>query len=194
MAGRGVPGRNQAGLTLAEMLTVVAVLAVTATIAIPRADPQAVIAADAVAAEIARAVRFARQEAIRSGSYQKISVDPGSQTMRIVRPTSSSDLATGHPVDKRPYVIRFQENSMPHVTIVSSVFNYEGGASTNYAVFGPDGAPVYPMPAKLATQAPGMVLGASDAEQLKEEGKVTIRHGDVERVVRVAPRTGRVTF
>ena len=193
MTGRRGPGKRQAGVTLAEMLTVVAVLSVTAVIAIPSADPPAAFAADAAAAEIARAIRFAQREAVRTGNFQYISVDPATQMLRIYKPnTASGDTAT-HPVDKRPYQISFAGTAMPRATIISSVFKYDGGPTTYIAGFGPDGSPAYVDTGALG-QLASLLFGTKDIDPLKEEGKITIRYGNIERVVRVAPVTGRVTF
>jgi hypothetical protein len=82
---------------------------------------------------------------------------------------------------------------MPRATIVSSVFKYEGGPTTNYASFGPDGAPAYVDPSILG-QLAALLQGTPDIDPLKEEGKITIRYANIERLVRVAPVTGRVTF
>ncbi|MGJ9419157.1 prepilin-type N-terminal cleavage/methylation domain-containing protein [Massilia sp. CMS3.1] len=170
------PGVRQAGVSLAEMLTVVAVISVAAVIAIPQASSLSPAAADAAAAEVARAVRFAQREAIRTGKYQLVSVDPATQELRV----ASAGITTLHPVDKRPYKISFAGNAMPRATIANSLFKYEDTTTTNYASFGPDGSPSY--------------VGSKGIEALEEEGKITIRHGNVERVVRVAPVTGRVSF
>jgi prepilin-type N-terminal cleavage/methylation domain-containing protein len=184
---------GQAGFTLAEIVIVVAILSITAAIAIPKADPQAAFAADAAAAEVARALRFAQREAIRTGTYQQISVDPATQVLRVYQPDASTGTTATHPVDKRPYQISFAGNAMPRATIVSAVFNYEGGPTTNYASFGPDGTPSCVDPSKLS-QLWSALLGTKDIDPLKDEGRITIRYGNVERVVRVAPVTGRVAF
>ena len=195
MTGGQGPGKRQTGTTLAEMVVVVAIVAVAAAIAIPRADPNTAFAADAAAAEIASAIRFAQREAVRTGIYQLVSVNSTTQMLKVYRKNDKGDdvLAT-HPVDKRAYEISFANNAMPRATIVSSVFIYQAGASTNFTAFGPDGNPVNPKSDKLLGQPAGTLLGAKDAPPLKEEGKVTIRYGDAERMVRVAPVTGRVTF
>lgn len=186
------PAVRQLGVTLAEMLVVVAVLGLVAAIAIPRASSIAPAAADAAAAEIARAIRFAQREAVRTGNFQYISVDPATQMLRVYQPnTSSGDTAT-HPVDKRPYQISFAGTAMPRATIISSVFKYDGGPTTYIAGFGPDGSPAYVDTGALGQLA--SLLGTKDIDPLKEEGRITIRYGNLERVVRVAPLTGRVTF
>ncbi|MFC5477443.1 pilus assembly FimT family protein [Massilia suwonensis] len=185
--------RRQTGVTLAEMLIVVAVVAVAASLAIPKADPQAAFAADAAAGEIARALRFAQREAIRTGTYQQVSVDPATQVLRVYQPATSGSTTTAHPVDKRDYQISFAANAMPRATIVSAVFKYEGGPTTNFASFGPDGAPSYVDTSKLS-QLWTLLSGTKDVDPLKEDGLITIRYGNIERVVRVAPVTGRVTL
>lgn len=193
MTGRFGPDKTQAGLTLAEMLVVIAIVAIVAALAIPKADPQAAYAADAVAGEIVRALRFAQREAIRTGTYQQVSVDPTTQVLRVYQPNASGGSTTAHPVDKRDYQISFAGNAMPRATIASSVFRYDGGPTTNYASFGPDGTPSYIDPSK-ASQWWSALFGTIDIDPLKEEGKITIRYGNAERVVHVAPVTGRVAL
>ena len=188
--------RGQAGFTLAEMAAVVAIVAVAAAIAIPKSDPQTALAADAAAGEIARAVRFAQREAVRTGIYHTISIDPASQVLRIQRPapSGSGNITVTHPVDKRDYQINFADDGMPRARIVSSLFRYQSNALTNGALFGPDGAPVDVAPAKLLGLPIGIVLGTKEISQLKEDARITVRYGNVERVVRVAPLTGRVSL
>lgn len=194
MTGRNSPGKRQAGVTLAEMLTVVAVLAVTAAIAIPKADPDTAFAADVAAAEVARAIRFAQREAIRTATWQQVSADSAKQELRVYQADNSTGITAIHPVDKREYKISFAGNVMPRATIVSAVFKYDGGPTTNFISFGPDGAPAYVDPNLLTQSLFSLVLGAKDIDPLKEEGKITIRYGTSERVVRVAPVTGRVSL
>jgi len=186
--------RGQAGFTLIEMVIVVAIIAAAAAMAISKADPHAAFAADAAAGEIARALRFAQREAIRTGTYQIINIDPGPQVLRIYRFTASGYVTTAHPVDKTDYQISFAKEGMTQATIVSSVFRYQDGAVTTTAMFGPDGLPVDVSLIKLLGLAPGKVLEPKDASALKEDGKITLRYGSNERVVRVAPGTGRVSL
>ena len=166
------------GVTLVEMVTVVAIVAIVASLAMPKSDSAADFAAEAIASEIARAARFARREAIRTGTYQQVSMDPATQVLKVYQPNGPT--AT-HPVDKRPYEIGFAGNAMPRATIVSSVFKYDKKPNAIYASFAPDGSPAEVDP-------------KSSSFPLKEEGRITIRYGNAERVVKVAPVTGRVTF
>jgi Tfp pilus assembly protein FimT len=176
------------------MLVVIAVIGVTAAIAIPQAPSVSPGVADAVVSEVVQAIRFAQREAIRTGRYQQVSVDPATQSLRVYEQNTSTGATATHPVDKRPYQISFAGNAMPRATIVSAVFKYEGGPTGNFVSFGPDGAPAYVDPNLLTQPLFSLLLGAKDIDPLKEEGKITIRYGTVERVVRVAPVTGRVSL
>ena len=171
------PGRRLAGVSLAEMLIVVAILSVVAAIAIPQASSVSPYAVDATTAEVAQAIRFAQREAIRTGTIHGVIVDPASQELRVFGLPTSGATASTHPLDKREYTILFGNNAMLRGTIVSSAFKYDKKA-TNYISFTRDGSP-----------------GTADgSDPLKEEGLITLRHGNAERIVRVATVTGRVSF
>jgi Tfp pilus assembly protein FimT len=182
-----------AGATLAEMVAVVALLGIVTLIAIPRADPVGSLAAEAVAGEIANALRFARQEAIRTGRYHVVTIDPATQALSVWRRTGSGAIGrdTGftvlHPLERREYLISFANNGLPSTTIAGSVFNYNATAAQNYASFGPDG-----VPADIIGNWTNGV--PSTRSLLLGDGLVTIRHGQSERQVRLDPVTGRVTY
>ena len=178
------PDRRPAGVSLAEMLVVVAILSVAVALVIPQASSTAPQVVDAAAAEVARAVRFAQREALRTGSFQLVSIDPATQKLRVYTPNASGGATTLHPVDKRDYEISFGKSGAPGATIVSAVFEYDKGATTNYISFTPDGSP----------GDMHQFLVTTDIDPLKEDGIVTLRYGNAQRVIRVAPVTGRVTF
>jgi prepilin-type N-terminal cleavage/methylation domain-containing protein len=102
------------GYTLVEMVVAVAVLAILAAAAIPLMGPVNENKLDAAASEIANALRFARVEAMRTGSIRGVdfSVDPatGKRRIRVFR----TDAATPpnpvydvyHPLDKKLYDIQ----------------------------------------------------------------------------------------
>jgi Tfp pilus assembly protein FimT len=165
------------------MCVVVAILGLAAALALPNANPAIVPAADAAAGEIARALRFAQREAIRTSTFYLVRIDPATQMLKVVRPTASGDVAAMHPVDKVAYQISFNGNGMARGTLVSSAFTYDKTALT-YASFGPDGSPG-------DMHKP---LDPTNIDALKTDGKITIRYGNVDRVISVAPVTGRVTF
>jgi len=177
------------------MLVVIAILGIVAVIAIPQASSlSSATTADAAAAEIARALRFAQREAVRTNNYCVVSIDTATQVLRVDQPTPAGVTAAAtHPIDKRDYQIRFGGNTKLRATLVSSVFKYEGGFTSSYALFGPDGMPVY-VDKSAVGQLFGLLLGTKEIKPLKEEGKITVRYGNVERVVRIAPVTARVSL
>jgi prepilin-type N-terminal cleavage/methylation domain-containing protein len=185
---RAQPACPDAGLTLAEMLAVVAIVALVATMALPTADPVNEPVTNTAAAEVAHAIRFAQREAVRTGRYHVAEIDPAGQTVRVYRLTSGSTVAEDtdpvmHPVDKQAYRISLAGNAATRAVVASSVFTY-GANTTGNVTFGPDGTPVdvnY-VKGKVATAA------------LSADGVVSLRSGALLRTVTVDRITGRVRF
>ena len=175
-----------AGVTLLETLAVIGIVAALATIAVPSADPANGLAADSAAQEVAQALRFAQREAMRTGVYHAVKLDTAAQTVglyRLPQPGASIDNTTPkarHPFDKRDYVVSLARSAGRGATLLEARFEFDKIAATNVVTFDPAGAPV------------GFV-SATDIKALKA-GTVRIRRGDQERVLTVAPATGRVSL
>jgi prepilin-type N-terminal cleavage/methylation domain-containing protein len=178
---------RQAGVTLAEMLVVVAVLALGASIAIPNASLLSTVSASAGATEIIQAIRFAQREAIRTSALYAVKIDPAAQTLRVYRLTTSGIEDTSnpvlHPIDKRPYNVAFGASAPVRATITLVDFDYEGPGNTNQTVlsFNTDGTPA-------------LVTGpnAPDIKPMKL-GVVTITTGTAVRSFAIDSVTGRVS-
>lgn len=180
---------GQAGVTLAEMLVATAVMALTASIAIPNAAPLVAINKDATTTEIIRAIRFAQREAIRTGAWHTVRIDTTTQTLRVYRMTMSGTVSEDtsipvlHPIDKRKYDQAFGAGSNAPGTIALVDFDYESGGNTNLNTlsFGPDGTP-------------GLLTGrkAGDVKSM-QAGKVSIRYGSQQRDLAIDVVTGRVS-
>lgn len=181
------PARWHAGVTLAEMLAVVATVALVASIALPSADTVNDPVAAAAATEVAHAIRFAQREALRTGKYHVAEIDPASQTVRVYRLTSSGTIGedTGnpvmHPVDKRAYRIHLPGNTATRAVLASSDFVY-GASRTSTIAFGPDGTPVNAE----------FVKGAAPTAALSTDGIVRLVSGAASRTVTVDKTNGRV--
>jgi Tfp pilus assembly protein FimT len=173
------------------MVVVVAVLAIAAAIVIPKADVVSPAVVDAAASRVANALRFARREAMRTGAYHVVLLDTAAQTLRVYRLTTSGAIAEDtanpvlHPVDKRTYNIGFANDPAGSATIASAVFKYQSGLTTNYATFGPDGAP--------SDIRGTWFLKVFVTDPLQADGVVTLSRGGVVKTVTVAAATGRVT-
>lgn len=179
---------RQRGVTLAEMLVVAAVLAVAAAVAMPNANPLAVVGNDLAAADIIRAMRFAQREAVRTSGWYTVQVDATAQALRVYRMTTTGAIAedTGftvlNPLDKRKYDLAFGGGSGPAAVITLVDFDYDNGnKNLNTLTFGPDGVPAFLRSAK-----------AGDSAAL-QAALVTITYGAQQRTITVDAVTGRVS-
>lgn len=178
---------TQAGITLVETLIVVAIIALAAAMAIPQASAISPALVDATAGEIASAMRFAQREAQRTNTWHVVKFDTAAQSLRVYRLTTSGVVSEDtskpvlHPVSKMTYQVTMANGGGASIT--GAVFKYQNGATTSYASFGPDGSPA---------DIHGWLL--KDIDPLQGDGTVTVRHGNVQRVIKVAAVTGRVTF
>lgn len=173
---------RQRGVTLAEMLATVAVIALAASIVVPGAGSSAAFSADAGAAEIVRSIRFAQREAIRTGAWHAVRFDLATQSLLVYRVNAAGLQDTTrtilHPVDKVKYEVRLDGMGR----LASAEFKYKTRAVTNFISFRPDGTPASIDPAD------------QDADTLELDGKVVLVQDKVQRTVAVARVTGRATF
>jgi prepilin-type N-terminal cleavage/methylation domain-containing protein len=177
----------QAGVTLVEMLVVVAILALTAGIALPTSDVLDTVHSNAGASEVTQAIRFAQREAIRTSAWHTVKLDPAAQTLRVFRLTASGAEDSGnpvlHPIDKKKYDVAFGASGPTHATITLVDFDYEGAGNANlpFVSFGPDGTPA------LMTGP-----GGKDIKPMKV-GLVGIKSPSGQRTLAVDIVTGRVS-
>lgn len=116
--------KNQAGLSLVETVIVVAILALTAMVALPTLSTPTPARLDVVAAQVAEAMRFARDESMRLGTpygMDQVAAGRRIQVFRVDTATTpwSAVFDVYHPVTKKPYHLRFTEPNHPLVAIDS---------------------------------------------------------------------------
>jgi Tfp pilus assembly protein FimT len=178
-----MPDRRHRGHTLAEMLTVCAVLAVVAVVALPSAQPVAEFRADAAASEVTQALRFARQEAMRSGAYRMLRCDPGQSRLSVYIPNAAGAVATllKHPLSKMDYTLDLaQAPAGSNIRLTGCSFQFADKTSAATLAFDAGGNPV---------------RGTGDAAtqiQPLSSGTIVLGTGNVTRTVAVDV-TGRVT-
>ncbi|UTW07130.1 pilus assembly FimT family protein [Pseudomonas benzenivorans] len=172
------------GLSLVELLAVVAILGGLALVALPglsAGDPEKL---DRAAAEVAAAIRFARAEAQRTGIEHGVELNPGTQQLRLYRldtgggPTAVYDVR--HPLDKRFYQLSF--GSAPllgGVRLQSAQFLYQGSATARSLVgFIAGGQPSH---------------NDAGTQRLLSSGTAVLSYRGRQRTLLVTPLSGRVT-
>ena len=181
------PGKQQA-YTLLEMLIAVTIVALVATIALPSLSTGDEKKLDLAATEVANAIRFARSEALRTGEGHGLTVSQATQQVTVKKydlttaPISTLGTLT-HPVDKKPYDFNINTGSTTSdVTISNSqdVFNFTGLGRRRSLIFDANGTPKW-------------IVGSGPTTHLLSDGNIELSYGRQQRVVSVAPITGRVT-
>lgn len=174
--------RRVAGFTLVEMLSIVMILSIVSAMAIPNISPRDAAALDLVVIEVSEALRFARNEAIRSGQPHGVRFRMTLNKIEVFRldisgtPTEIYDVR--HPLDKHIYDIDL--NTLPFASGATAAADFR------YAVSGAASLAV-------AFDARGEPMAANDLDPLFQDGSVTVSYGNHSAVVAVATITGRVT-
>jgi len=180
-------GRCQ-GYTLVEMLIVVTIITLVATLALPSLSTGDTTKIDLAAKEVATAIRFARSEALRTGEGHGLTVSQATQQVTVERydlttaPISTLYTLT-HPINKHPYDFNVNTNAgTKGVTISNSedVFDYTDLGRRRSLVFDGSGTPKW-------------IVGAGPTTYLLSDGTIELTYGNLQRRVSVSPITGRVT-
>jgi prepilin-type N-terminal cleavage/methylation domain-containing protein len=182
---------TSAGYTLIELLAVLVIMGIVATLALPQAEPVAAVRADAAAREVAQAVRFAQAEAQRTGVNYMARCDLAAGTMALTRldttvtpPAPDLSVPVLHPIDKKDYRIVFSASQpTTGAAITTCAFTYSDGKTVPQLTFGDDGAPVNLVGPK-----------GPDIKALTGFGQIVVAAGRVRRTVLVSAPSGRVTI
>ena len=176
--------RRQYGYTLVELSLVVLILVIMAAAIIPSLMPADIGKLQVAAQEIADAMRFARSETMRLREPHGFQVSYTNKQVRVFRPDTGAVPWTRvydiyHPVSKKLYDIRFDEQLFAAADSVSTVTEYRGACNTTASAY---------------FDANGIPRCLDPQTVLLERYDVTLKTGTHELVVSLEPITGQVTI
>ena len=176
---------RQKGFTLVEMLIVVIIAGLVATLGLSLLSTGDVSKLDLAISEVVGALRFARSEAIRTGEAHGAIATVADQSVRVYRLDESGPLPVAtydvyHPVTKKLYELQLDSGlDFVGVKLEVSAFNYVGvGTAIDSVGFNASGTPTY----------------NSGVVRLLTDGGIQLGLGQQSRDIDVAPITGRVTL
>jgi prepilin-type N-terminal cleavage/methylation domain-containing protein len=174
----------QRAYTLTELLAVVVLLGLAATIAMPSPTPGESRKLDLTAVEIANAMRFARSEAMRTGDTMGFHLQWGAKRIRVFSIDTDSLPATieydvYHPVDRNIYIRQFSQQPFAFDGNIQNSPSYRGTCNTTSTVY---------------FDAGGTPWCSNPDDVLLERFDVKLTLGNSSRVVTLNGITGRVTI
>ena len=164
------------------MLTVCAVLGIASVIAIPTAAPVAETRADTAADAIVQALRFAREEAMRTGSNRMLGCDTARNSLSVYIPDANGGVTkmVTNPLSKMDYtVVLGQVPAGGNIALSACGFKFDKDTLQTVSFDG-DGNPVR-----------GIGDPKKQAQSLAA-GTISLGIGKVTRTVSI-DATGRVT-
>jgi len=168
------------GHTLAELLIVCAVLAVAAAVALPSAQPVAEFRADAAASEVVQALRFARQEAMRTGAYRAFGCDTRNNQLSVYVPDASGAFAAkvAHPLSKMDnYTVNVgQVPAGGNTPLTSCRFVFSDRSTGTFVGFDANGNPIGVNKNIIALSSGTIVIGTGNVTRtisIDANGRVT---------------------
>ena len=177
----------QSGYSLPELLAVVIILGIAASVVIPDISTTSPNKLDLAAEEIAQAIRYVRNESLRTGEIHGIEISQNTQRVIAYRadltttPVSMASIHY-HPVSKQILDYEVDVSTMTDgvsITNTQDPFLYATGRRKNL-LFDATGTPIW-------------IVNSTGSTYMLQDGTVQLSHGGDDRTVRVAQITGRVT-
>lgn len=174
------------GFTLPELLLVASILVVLGSAMAPQLRAPELSRLELAAASVAAALRFARDESLRTGSSHSVFIDPATNQVQVALLPDFSALPIDlplvrHPLSRAPYAIDLDDDpTLTPVAISMRVLDYDGMSNRERVDFSARGLPLY--------------HGVGGQRFRLLDGQVTLTLGGAMRSVAIAPQTGAIAI
>ncbi len=178
--------KHLSGFTLLEMLLVVVIIAITASVALPDFSLGQHYKLETATRDLAQAVRFAREEAIRTKKSHGVNYESAQGLIKVYRLDTSTVPPTPvfdvyHPIDKTLYTLDYSANGKyAPISIYSSALLFGGNTTFRYQLqFDEFGVPNY---------------YNAGAYEMLDSAQFSLTDGTAKMAVLISPMVGRVTM
>ncbi len=182
---RNVPGSRHDGYTLVELVVVIGLLALLASVALPGFSSNDEEEVQMAAAEFAAAIRFARSESIRTGEPHGFRFLTNQYRIRVFSADTSGSPWTWiwdvyHPIDKDLFDYTFPQDLIGSATPVVHTPVYRGTCDRQGVVyFDANGSPWCLEPETVLLESFRLDITTNDGQAVIEldgiTGRVTVR-------------------
>ena len=138
--------QRQTGHTLLEAILVVTIIGIIAAVIVPTASPSRLYQLEHAATELATAIRYARNEAIRTTNPHGIVIDETNNQFKVFSLNTANNPPSPvydvyHPVNKKTYEVDLSTLANAKVDAIALTSQYQGSCNrTEYIVFNKYGA------------------------------------------------------
>lgn len=173
--------KGEQGMTLVEVLLVVIIMSVVASVALPVFSSLDGLQLEVVGRKLQRAIRFARSEAIRTGFSHGVDFVESDTRLRLYKYDAGIDYGVYKPIDRQPYDLYFGTDAQPvSISTKSIKFDSLSLNSQNHIVF---------------SAGSGVPSSANiGSTKLLESASIEMNYRGNVVTLRIAPVTGRVTL